>query len=115
MRICGDTFIGFFMDETTAAESIAVGVQYISVVSMFYFVMGAMTVTSSVLRGSGDMRWFMSVTLINLITRVTLTYLFADATAGMIIMWANPVGWTLGFLIAYIRYRQGGWKQISMV
>jgi putative MATE family efflux protein len=115
MRICGDTFIGFFMDETTAAESIAVGVQYISVVSMFYFVMGAMNVTSSVLRGSGDMRWFMSVTLINLITRVTLTYLFADATAGMIIMWANPIGWTLGFLIAYIRYRQGGWKQINMV
>jgi putative MATE family efflux protein len=115
MHFCGDTFIGFFMDETTAAESIAVGTKYIGVVSMFYFVMGAMNVTSSVLRGAGDMKWFMSVTLINLISRVSLTYLFADATAGMIIMWANPIGWTLGLTIAYIRYRQGGWKRIRMV
>jgi Na+-driven multidrug efflux pump len=115
MHFFGDTFIGFFMDETTAAESIAVGTKYIGVVSMFYFVMGAMNVTSSVLRGAGDMKWFMSVTLINLISRVSLTYLFADATAGMIIMWANPIGWTLGLTIAYIRYRQGGWKKISMI
>jgi putative MATE family efflux protein len=115
MHFCGDTFIGFFMDETTAAESIAVGTKYIGVVSMFYFVMGAMNVTSSVLRGAGDMKWFMSVTLINLVCRVCLTYLFADATAGMIIMWANPIGWTLGLAIAYIRYRQGGWKKIHMI
>lgn len=115
MHFCGDIFIGFFMDEADAAASIAVGVKYIGVVSMFYFIMGAMNVTSSVLRGSGDMKWFMAVTLLNLACRVILTYIFADATEGMIIMWANPIGWTLGLIVAFVRYRQGGWKKVKLI
>lgn len=115
MFLWGDTFVGFFMDSRTDAASIAIGVQYISVVSMFYFVMGTMNCTSAVLRGAGDMRWFMSITLVNLIVRVTLTYLLADVTNGMIIMWANPIGWTVGLLLAFIRYKQGGWKRIRLI
>lgn len=115
LHFCGEPLIGFFMDSATDAESIAVGVQYIGVVSMFYFVMGAMNTTGAVLRGSGDMKWFMSVTLMNLASRVILTYAFADATAGMIIMWANPIGWAIGFCIAYFRYREGGWKNVRLV
>ena len=103
------------MDAETDAQAIAIGAKYLSVVSLFYFVMGAMNVTSAVLRGAGDMKWFMSVTLVNLIVRVSLTYLLADATSGMIIMWANPIGWTIGLLVAYFRYRQGGWKKIQLV
>lgn len=115
MFFFGDACVGAFMDASTDAAAIAVGAKYISLVSMFYFVMGAMTVTSSVLRGAGDMRWFLSITLINLALRVSLTFLLADATAGMIIIWANPIGWGVGFLIAYCRYRQGGWKKIKLV
>ena len=111
----GDVFIASFMDAETDAASIAVGVQYIGVVSMFYFVMGAMNVTNAVLRGAGDMGWFMGITLVNLATRVLLTYLFADATGGMIIMWANPIGWTVGLVLAFVRYRQGAWKRIKLV
>ena len=70
---------------------------------MFYFIMGAMTTTSSVLRGAGDMGWFMSVSLVNLFLRVSLTFLLADATAGMIIIWANPVGWIVGLMIGFSR------------
>jgi Na+-driven multidrug efflux pump len=115
MHFCGSACIAAFMDAATDSESIAIGAQYISVVSMFYFVMGAMNTTSAVLRGAGDMGWFMSVTLVNLIMRVTLTYLFADATAGMIIMWANPVGWTTALLLALARYKQGGWQKRKLV
>lgn len=115
MFFFGDAFIGMFMNAKTDGASIAIGVQYISVVSMFYFIMGAMNSTSSVLRGAGDMKWFMAVTLANLIVRVILTYTFADITQGMIIMWANPIGWATGFTIAFIRYRQGGWKKIRLI
>lgn len=115
MQFFGADCVGWFMDAEEAAESIAIGAQYIGVVSMFYFVMGAMNVTSAVLRGSGDMRWFMSVTLLNLLTRVVLTYAFAEATAGMIIMWANPIGWAVGLGVAYFRYRQGGWRKMKLV
>jgi putative MATE family efflux protein len=115
MHFFGSDCIAAFMDAATDTESIAIGAQYMSVVSMFYFVMGAMNTTSAVLRGAGDMGWFMSVTLVNLIMRVSLTYLFADATAGMIIMWANPVGWTTALLIALVRYKQGGWQKRKLV
>ncbi len=115
MFFFGDVSVASFMDAATDAASIAVGVQYIGVVSMFYFIMGAMNVTNAVLRGAGDMGWFMGITLVNLATRVLLTYIFADATAGMIIMWANPIGWTVGLALAFFRYRQGAWKQIKLV
>lgn len=115
MFFCGDTFVGFFMDAKKDAEAIAIGAQYISIVSMFYFVMGAMNSTSAVLRGAGDMKWFMSVTLVNLFVRVALTYLLLDVTNGMIIMWANPIGWTIGLAIALFRYKQGGWKKIRLL
>lgn len=115
MFFFGEVSIAAFMDSGENAKSIAIGAQYISVVSMFYFVMGAMNVTSSVLRGAGDMKWFLAITLINLGTRVILTYLLAEATAGMIIMWANPIGWGIGLILSYVRYRQGGWKKIRLV
>lgn len=111
----GNAFVNAFMDSDKDAASIAVGVEYLGVVSMFYFVMGAMNVTNAVLRGAGDMRWFMAVTLANLIVRVVLTYALSDITAGRIIMWANPIGWTVGLVLAYIRYRQGKWKKLTLI
>lgn len=69
--------------------------------------MGSMNVSNGVLRGAADMGWFLSSSVCNLLVRVTLTYALADATQGMIIMWANPVGWAVGLVIALIRYFQG--------
>lgn len=115
MFFFGDACVGAFMDAAKDGAAIAVGAKYISLVSMFYFIMGAMSATNSVLRGAGDMGWFMCVTLVSLALRVFLTFLLADATAGMIIIWANPIGWAVGLLIAYCRYRQGGWKKIKLV
>lgn len=115
MHFMGDVCVGGFMDPKEARESIEIGAQYIGVVSMFYFIMGLMNTTGAVLRGSGDVKWFLTATLANLVVRVTLTYVFLDATDGGIIMWANPIGWTVGFAIAYARYRQGGWKKRKLI
>lgn len=115
MYFFGDACVAAFMDAAKDGASIAVGTQYIGIVSMFYFVMGAMTTTNSVLRGAGDMGWFMSVTLVNLFLRVALTFLLADVTSGMIISWANPIGWAVGLLIGFSRYKQGGWQKIKLV
>lgn len=115
MYFAGDVCVGAFMDTAKDTASIAIGAQYIGVVSMFYFIMGAMTTTNSVLRGAGDMGWFMSVTVVNLFVRVALTYLLADVTAGMIIMWANPIGWFVGLIVGFGRYKQGGWQKIKLV
>ena len=92
------------------AAGIAVGAQYLSIVSLFYFMMGLMNVSNGVLRGAADMGWFLSCSLCNLGVRVGLTYLLAEATHGMVIMWANPAGWAVGLVIAVFRYFQGGWR-----
>ncbi len=114
-NIFAKPLVGLFMDSATAADSIAIGAEYIGVVSIFYFLMGAMSCTNSVLRGAGDMVWFTTVTLVNLTVRVLITYIFAQATGGMIIMWALPISWAVGFTIAFVRYRMGKWKQIELI
>ena len=39
----------------------------------------------------------------------------AIPTGGLIIMWANPIGWGLGLAISVCRYFQGGWKNKRLV
>lgn len=112
---CGEQFVGLFLDSETGAEAIAIGAQYLSVVSLFYFVMGTMNVSNGILRGAADMNWFLVCSLANLCVRVGLTYALADVTGGMIIMWANPIGWFVGLVISVIRYFQGGWKTKRLV
>lgn len=114
-HFCGESFVGLFMDSVTGAEAIAIGTKYLSRVSLFYFVMGSMNVSNGVLRGAADMRWFLSCSLVNLAVRVILTYSLAAATAGMIIMWANPIGWSVGLVISVARYFHGGWKRKRIV
>ena len=114
-HFCGEAFVGLFMDSETGAEAIAIGAKYLSRVSLFYFVMGAMNVSNGILRGAADMGWFLASSLANLAVRVILTYSLATITAGMIIMWANPIGWAIGLIIALSRYLQGGWKKKRIV
>lgn len=111
LHFTGSSFIGLFMDSASSAEAISIGAQYLGIVSLFYFVMGLMNVSNGVLRGAADMKWFLGCSLCNLSVRVIITYALADITSGMIIMWANPIGWSVGLLIAAFRYFQGGWKQ----
>ena len=111
----GEAFVGLFMDSTTGADAIAIGAQYLSIVSIFYFVMGMMNVSSGVLRGAADMKWFLAGSLANLAVRVILSWTLAIPTGGLIIMWANPIGWGLGLAISVCRYFQGVWKNKRLV
>lgn len=115
LHFFGENVIGLFMDSAEAADSIAIGTQYLSIVSKCYLIMGLMKIFAGVLRGSGDMKCFVYCTMISLAVRLVLTYMFAEATQGMIIAWAIVAGWAAGALVAYIRYRQGGWQKIDLV
>lgn len=115
LHFTGEEVVGLFMDSSISAQAISIGAEYLSIVSMFYFVMGLMNVSNGILRGAADMKWFLACSLCNLATRVTLSYVLAGATAGKIIMWANPIGWSVGLVIAVFRYFQGGWKKKVLV
>ncbi len=115
LHFAGNDFVGLFLDSESSREAIEIGARYLSIVSLFYFMMGILNVSNGVLRGAADMGWFLTCSLCNLGVRVALTYLLADATHGMIIMWANPAGWAVGLVIALARYFQGGWKTKEII
>lgn len=115
LHFAGKEVVGLFMDSANSAGAISIGAEYLSIVSLFYFIMGIMNVSSGILRGAADMKWFLACSLCNLATRVVLSYALAGITAGKIIMWANPIGWSVGLIIAVFRYFQGGWKKRVLI
>jgi Na+-driven multidrug efflux pump len=104
-----------FVDAKEHPDVVKVGVEYLRVVSVFYFVMGFMNVTNGVLRGAADMKVFMIATLLNLTVRVVLAYAASHIIGESAIWWAIPTGWFVGFCVAYLRLRSGKWKGKSMV
>ena len=105
----------FLSADEDGLEAIQIGSKYLQIVSYAYFMMGMMNVTSAVLRGAGDKKWVLIQSLVNLGTRVLLVYLFAEATGGLMIMCSSAAGWFIGFVISYIRYRQGGWTTKRLI
>ncbi len=112
----GNEFIGMFMDKTASANAIRIGSEYLRIVGSFYIVMGLMNITSGVLRGAGDAAWSMIATLCNFISRVAFSYIMVAVTGSeRMIWWSNLVGWTIGLVICYSRYKSGKWKEKSLL
>lgn len=112
----GDVFIGAFVDSAQNQDVIKVGVEYLRVVSMFYFLMGFMNLCNGVLRGSSDMKIFMMSTLGNFGTRVLFAYTLAGTSLGMkSIWWSIPAGWLVGIAVSWSRYLSGKWKEKARV
>lgn len=114
--VFGEEFIGAFVDSISNQDVIKVGVEYLRVVGMFYFLMGFMNTCNGVLRGSSDMRVFMMSTLVNFTARVICAYSLAATSLGMkAIWWSIPAGWLMGSTISYTRYLSGKWKEKARI
>jgi putative MATE family efflux protein len=113
--IYGSVFVGMFVNSNTNKDIIKIGVQYLRVVSMFYFLMGLMVITNGVLRGSGDVNMFMLSSLTNLSVRVLCAYLLAFFIGQSAIWWAVPLGWTSASIVSIIRYHGEKWKEKSVI
>lgn len=115
--LAGEQLVGAFVDTAANGDVIAVGVEYLRVVSIFYVLFGFMNICNGVLRGAGDMRIFMISTMINFIVRVAAAYSLSPIpTFGeKAIWWAIPMGWVIGTAISFTRYAGGKWKEKEMV
>ncbi|AOR24096.1 MATE family efflux transporter [Clostridium taeniosporum] len=110
-----ENVIGIFIDSDINKEAINIGIQYITVVSVFYVLMGIMITTNGVLRGAGDIKVFMISTLCNLSLRVIAAYVLSYFIGSKAIWWAIPLGWILASTISVLRYRSGKWKMGKLV
>ena len=112
----GNFFISLFLDADSSANAIRIGSEYLRIVGSFYFILGLLYITTGLLRGAGDATMAMIATLVNFAFRVAFAYISVAITkTESMIWWSNLVGWCFGFLVAYIRYRSGKWKQKSVL
>lgn len=106
----GRMLVNIFMNEPSEA-AMASGVQFLRIVSPFYFVVSCKLVSDGVLRGAGLMKEFMAATFTDLILRVGLAIALSKALGAVGVWCAWPIGWSIAMAMSVIFYRRGPWEK----
>lgn len=115
IALCGSFLVGLFVDSVANAEVIRIGTEFLDVACLFYFVFGLMQNSFGVLRGAGDMKFFMVCTFMNLGSRVASAYLLAPLIGYHAIWWSMPISWGVAAILSTARYLSGKWKDKAVV
>ena len=106
----GKQLLGLFMEEPSAL-AMQTGINFLRILSPFYFVVSTKLVADGILRGTGRMKEFMTATFTDLILRVGLAILLARTMLGATGIWcAWPVGWTVATVLSLMFYRAEKWR-----
>ena len=98
-----------FIDEPTVL-ALQTGMNFLRILSPFYFVISMKFVADGILRGAGMMGKFMMATFLDLILRVVLAILLSQTSLGETGIWcAWPIGWTVAAFLSLMFYRTGRW------
>lgn len=106
----GRYLVFLFMDNSTG-PAIDTGIQFLRILSPFYFVVSAKLVADGILRGAGLMRNFMIATFTDLILRVALAIGLASVFGSIGIWCAWPIGWTVAMCMSVWFYKCGPWNK----
>ena len=108
----GNEMLRIFMENPTGGAMKA-GMEFLKIVSPFYFIISVKLLADGLLRGSSAMIGFMVSTFTDLILRVILAYVFAGIFGSTGIWMSWPVGWSISAVISLLFYRYT-WKQLSV-
>ena len=110
----GSLFMKAFTDDQTV---IAIGREYLTIVSLFYIIFAMMFIYNGVMRGAGDTLIPMLITLLSLwLVRVPLAWFLADRLGSETgIWWSIPAAWLVGLILAWSYYKTGNWKKKVIV
>ena len=101
----GRAMVLLFMDDT-GSDALRTGIQFLKIVSPFYFVIAVKLVADGMLRGAERMKEFMASTFTDLILRVILAFIFS-ANMGSVGIWlAWPVGWGIATVMSWMFCRR---------
>ena len=100
------------MNEPSEA-AMASGVQFLRIVSPFYFLVSCKLVSDGVLRGAGAMVYFMITTFLDLILRVVLAFILVHpfGITGIWLSW--PFGWIISSTLSLAFYLLGVWDPLK--
>lgn len=103
--------LGIFLD-TPTEDALHTGIQFLHILSPFYFVVSAKLVSDGILRGAGMMNKFMAATFTDLILRVSLARLLSCTALGATGIWcAWPIGWSVAAVMSVLFYHGGEWQE----
>ena len=110
MYIFAESVVGFFGLE---AGALAIGVENLRFMAMFFWLFSCYIVLGGVLQGAGDTILQSAATLTALVVRIVAGYTAVHmGWLGYEAAWVvTPVGWMFAIVIAYTRYFTGGWKR----
>ncbi len=101
---------------TKDASVIAIGRQYLVIVSMFYIIFSAMFSINGVLRGAGDTLVPMFITLVALwLIRIPSAWLLSRHMGVIGIWWSVPMGMFTGFTLSFLYYLTGRYRNKVIV
>ncbi len=110
-------FVSYFFSEplmklfTEDQNVIAIGVEYLKIVSFFYICFTIMFTVNGVMRGAGDTLIPMVITFFALwVVRVPLCYYLSLDMGALGIWWGIPVAWIVGMILHTLYYFTGRWK-----
>ncbi len=111
----GRPIIGAFLDTGGEGLAFETGYGYLSFLKFFFVCIGLKAISDGVLRGAGDVVVFTCANLINLTIRVAGAFLLAPVIGVAAVWYAVPAGWTVNFLISFVRYLTGKWSRRNLV
>ena len=95
-------------------DVITSGVQFLKIVSPFYFLATVKIIVDGILRGSGAMLSFMVSTFTDLILRVIFAFILTPHIGQLGIWWSWPIGWIVASLASLALYLSGVWKKAKV-
>ena len=108
--LAGQYLLYLFLDNPTGT-AMQVGIQFLRILSPFYFVVSAKLVSDGILRGAGQMKPFMIGTFTDLILRVVLAKVLSIPFGPLGIWCAWPIGWSISAVMSVYFYEKGPWKK----
>ena len=110
--LAGQYLLYLFLDNPTGT-AMQVGIQFLRILSPFYFVVSAKLVSDGILRGAGQMKPFMIATFTDLILRVVLAKVLSIPFGPLGIWCAWPIGWSISAVMSIYFYEKGPWKKVE--
>ena len=101
----------FLFLESSSGAAMDAGIQFLRIVSPFYFIVAAKLVSDGILRGAGLMKKFMVATFTDLVLRVALAEILSRTALGVTGIWLSwPIGWTVATVLSIVFYAKTKWE-----
>ena len=109
--------IVLFLKSDASELVYAFGCGYLGVVCIFYIVNATYQTLGGMLRGAGDTRAFMVISILTLVIRVGSSSVLLQTTSlgFSAIWWGLPISWAMGLVMCYARYCSGAWRHHAAV